>query len=131
VNYGLGGGTGAPSGAWHFVDLGGAVGWMRTKGNKDGLFESDEGIILTGSLVSGLGTYPTYVNAGVGKGVSGILGGSATLDLVLRVDPDPSAGLGIHLTADLVAIQSTFRFMLVGTDPVQAVGMWTVGFGRF
>jgi hypothetical protein len=130
VNYGLGGGMGAPSGAWHFVDLGIAAGWMRTTSSKDGLFESDEGIIVTGSLVSGLGTYPTFVNIGVGKGFSGILGGSATLDLVMRIDPDPTAGLGLHLTADFVGIQSTFRIMIAGLEP-QLVAMWTVGFGRF
>ncbi|MFN0250891.1 MAG: hypothetical protein ACKV2T_28715 [Kofleriaceae bacterium] len=130
VNYGIGGGTGAPSGAWHFVDLGVATGWLVSEANRDGLFETDSGLILTGSIVSGLGTYPTFVNIGVGQGISGILGGSATLDLVTRVDPDPTMGLGVHLTADLVGIQSTFRIMVVGLD-TQLVAMWTVGFGRF
>jgi hypothetical protein len=128
VSYALGGASG---GFRQAVDAGIAAGWFTETGNRDGMLATKKGVILTGAVVSGLGAYPTYIEAGVGSATdSGYVGMSAALDLVARIDPDATAGLGIHLNADLLIVQLGARVMVVGAD-AELVGMFTVGFGRF
>lgn len=127
--YAVGGST--DDGVRHAIDVGVTGGWLTETASQDGLPSELEGPIVGASLASGLGASPTYLAVEGGLAYStGFAAGSASLALVTRVHPDLAAGLGLHLTGDLVGFQLGLRLAVVGIE-TEAVAMVTLGFGRF
>lgn len=131
ASYAIGGSTANDGEVRHAIDLGITGGWFDVTGSRDGLLDTKRGTVFSGAIVTGMGAYPTYAGAELGiAGSGGVAAASASLGAFARVHPDVTGGLGLHLTADLVAFQLGARVMVLGLD-TEMVAMVTFGFGRF
>jgi hypothetical protein len=136
--------------AWHFLPrghvaygIGGAIGEL--PGFRQG-FDASVGVaaeegdgavwIAGGSVVTGFGTYPTYLSLDFGSviyhrtdGHNAFYAGLFTLGPALRVDPSVRAGAEASATYCILYFELGLRALLVGGSTGDGQLEATIGFG--
>ncbi|HEY4178784.1 MAG TPA: hypothetical protein VGM90_18185 [Kofleriaceae bacterium] len=130
--YSIGGAVvnGPGDGARSALDVGFNIGFFDVTGNRDGMWDTKNGYTVGASLVTGFSTSPTFAVLELGSATdTGIAGGILSVGPVVRVDQDPTAGLGLRVAADVLGVEAGVRVIAVGTDTELSIA-FTIGIGR-
>jgi hypothetical protein len=122
--------NGPGDGARSALDAGVTIGFFDVTGNRDGMWDTKNGYTLGASLVTGFGASPTYGVLELGTAAdTGIAGFIASVGPLVRADPDPTAGIGLRVAADLLGVEAGVRVNAVGADTELSIA-FTIGMGR-